>query len=147
MANAGSLGYTFQIELFIKSGTDLAAFQVFTNQILRYDKDSKFLLWYGEDTLPEIDTNKTPFQTISGDTRLRHYLGPYNINKNRLYGRVKVRTSKTFDIIKQQIVKWLRKELHWVKADYIQAKRISNIGLLLGLYNTVNLNSTRAALE
>ena len=44
MANAGSLEYTFQVELFIKSGTDLAAFQLFTNQILRYDKDAKFLL-------------------------------------------------------------------------------------------------------
>ena len=146
MANARSLEYMFQVELFIKSGTDLAVFQVFNNKILRCDKDAKFLPYYGEDTLPEIDTNKTPFKTIRGNTHLRHYLGPYKINRNRLYRRFKVRTSKTFNKIKQQIVEWLRKELHWIKADYIQAKRISNIGLLLGLYNAVNLNSTRTAL-
>ena len=112
MANEGSLEYTFQVKLFIKSGTDLEAFQLFTNQILRYDKDATFLPWYGEDTLPEINTNKTLFQTICGNTRLRNYLDPQNINKNCLYGRVKIRTSKTFDKIKQKIVKWLRKELH-----------------------------------
>ena len=37
--------------------------------------------------------------------------------------------------------------MHWIKADYIQTKRTSNIGLLLGTYNAVDLNGTRTALE
>ena len=37
--------------------------------------------------------------------------------------------------------------MHWIKADYIQEKRTSNIGLLLGTYNAVDLNGTRTALE
>ena len=37
--------------------------------------------------------------------------------------------------------------MHWIKADYIQAKHTSNIGLLLGTYNAVDLNGTRNALE
>ena len=44
-------------------------------------------------------------------------------------------------------MEWLRKGLHWIKKNYIQAKRISNIGLLKGTYNTVDLVGTRTALE
>ena len=52
-----------------------------------------------------------------------------------------------FEDIKQHTVKWLRRELHWIKLDYIQARQISNIGLLLGLYNSVDIQGTREALE
>ena len=78
---------------------------------------------------------------------MRNYLGPYNKNQSRVYGRVKVRTLKTFEDIKSHIVPWLCTNLHWIKKDYIQAKRISNIGLLKGTYNAINLEGTRASLE
>ena len=45
------------------------------------------------------------------------------------------------------IVNWLREELHWINADYIQTMQISNNGLLTGTYNVVDLLRTRQALE
>ena len=56
-----------------------------------------------------------------------------------MYGRVKVQSKQDFNGLKDGIVDWLCKDLHWVKADYIQAKRVSNIGLLTGTYNVVDL--------
>ena len=128
---------------------DLTVFQQFTKNMFEGDQDVKFLPWFSndKDNLPIINQHCNPFQTIRGDVRLKHYLGPYNRTKSRLYGRVKVRTRKKFDEIKGQIVEWLRKEMHWIKADYIQAKRISNIGILLGTYNAVDKAGTRTALE
>ena len=71
----------------------------------------------------------------------------YNRNRSHLYGRVKVRTKKSFDDIKQHMVEWLRRDLHWIKSDYIQATRISNIGLLIGSYNAIDMWGTRDTLE
>ena len=66
-------------------------------------------------------------------------MGGYNRAKGRIYGRVKVQTKLEFSGIKCKIVDWLRQDLHWVKEDYIQAQRVSDIGLLAGTYNVVNL--------
>ena len=149
LANAGVLEYTMQIELTVKNGNELAVFQQFTTKVFEADKNLQFLPWYryDGDDMVTIDRTHTPYQTVRGEVRLKHYIGPYNRTKNRVYGRVKVRTDKKFDEIKQHIVEWLRKDMHWVKPDYIQAKRISNIGLLLGTYNAVDMAGTRTALE
>ena len=45
------------------------------------------------------------------------------------------------------MVEWLCKELHWVKVDYIQARRISNIGLLTGSYSAMDIQGTRTSLK
>ena len=149
LADAGALEYTMQIELNVKNGNELAVFQQFTNKVFAADRNLQFLPWYrnDKDDMVNIDRTHTPYQTVRGEVRLKHYMGPYNRTKNRVYGRVKVRTDKKFDEIKQHIVEWLRKDMHWVKPDYIQAKRISNIGLLLGTYNAVDMAGTRTALE
>ena len=44
-------------------------------------------------------------------------------------------------------MEWIRKDMHWMKDNYIQARRISNIGLLTGSYNVVDMQGTRTALE
>lgn len=149
LANSGVLEYTFQVELNLQNVTDLVVFQQFTNRVFDGDQDTKFLPWYSNEneTLPEIDHQHKPYQTVRGAARLKNYLGPYNRTRTRLYGRVKVRTIRTFEEIKQHLVEWLRRDLHWIKADYIQAKRISNIGMLLGTYNAVDMVGTRDALE
>ena len=149
MANSGVLEYTFQVELSLKNVSEHTVFQQFTSQVIEGDQATKFLPWYGNESgnLPDIDKHNNPHKTVRGDARLKNYLGPYNKSKTRLYGRVKVRTVRKFDKVKEQIVEWLRRDLHWVKADYIQAKRISNIGILLGSYNAVDMTGTRDALE
>ena len=78
---------------------------------------------------------------------MRNYLGPFNRSKNCLYGQVKVRTTKTFKEIKEHVIEWQHKDLHWMKADYIQACQISNIGILTGSCSAVNMQGTRLALE
>ena len=149
LADAGALEYTFQIELNLKNVSEITVFTQFTNRVMEVDQEMKFLPWYRNETgtLPAIDRNTNPHRTISGVARLRNYLGPYNKTRTRLYGRVKVRTVRRFDEIKQHLVEWLRRDLHWIKADYIQAKRISNIGILLGSYNAVDMIGTRESLE
>ena len=63
-----------------------------------------------------------------------------------MYGRVKL-AKLDFLRIKDSIVDWLRQDLYWMKEDYIQAKRISNIGLLVYTYNVVDRDGTRKLLE
>ena len=149
LADSGALEYTFQVELTLKNATELATFQQFTNKVFEYDKDTKFLPWFNNEksTLPEIDRLHSSYKAMRREVRLKNYLGPYNRTRTRLYGRVKVRTVRKFDEVKQHIVDWLRRDLHWIKADYIQARRISNIGMLLGTYNAVDMIRTRDVLE
>ena len=86
----------------------------------------------------------TSFKTITGSVRLKDYLGGYNRARGKLYGRVKVQARLTFQNVKDEMVDWLRQDLHWMKEDYIQAKRVSNIGLL---HSVVDKYRTRQALE
>ena len=81
-------------------------------------------------------------QGITGQFRMLVLAGVHG-GKGGEIGKV----SDNIEDIKGQIVEWLRKELHWIKADYIQAKRISNIGILFGTYNAVDKAGTRTALE
>ena len=62
-----------------------------------------------------------------------------------LYGRMEIKTTKTFNELKKSIIKWIRQELNWINKEYIQAKIISNIGFILGSTSTVyrNLNRTK----
>ena len=64
-----------------------------------------------------------------------------------MYCRIKIRSGLTFEQMKDHCSPWLRENLHWVKADYIQARRVSNIGLLLGNTKAVDQDGTRATLE
>ena len=64
-----------------------------------------------------------------------------------MYCRVNIRSSLTFDQMKNHSSPWLRENLHWVKADYIQARRVSNISLLLGITKSVDRDGTRITLE
>ena len=117
--------------------------------MLKLDRTLQLLLWISVEgvELPEIDLQHLPYSTIQGNVRLWHYLRPFNRSYNCLYGRVKVRTSKEFEQIKHHVVEWLNKDLHCVKVDYIQAHWISNIILLTGPYNAVDIQGTRTALE
>ena len=45
------------------------------------------------------------------------------------------------------MVDWLGQDLHWIKEDYIQAKRISTIGFLAYTYRVVDRKQNRQALE
>ena len=58
-----------------------------------------------------------------------------------------MRSKLSFAQIKDHLSPWLRENLHWVKEDYIQARRISNIGLLMGGTKAVDRDGTRATLE
>ena len=149
LADAGVLEYTFQVELNLRNLPELTVFQQFANKLLEGDKEAQLLPWFANerDDIPTISQHRSPFQTIRGNARLKNFLGPYNRNKSRLYGRVKLRSKNDFEATKQHLVEWLRKDLHWVKADYIQARRISNIGLLLGTYGAVDVDGTRTAIE
>ena len=75
-----------------------------------------------------------PYRIIKGQLRLKHYLGPYNKSKGKIYNWAKIQTTLEFKLLKDNIVEWLQSELHWIKEDYIQAQRISNIGLLAYTY-------------
>ena len=89
--------YTFQVELNIKNNkSDIDLFQEFTARVLKCDNNLKFLPWSSDNStgLPNIDVHNSPYSLIRGAVRLRHYLGPYNRDRNCLYGRVKVRTRK-----------------------------------------------------
>lgn len=149
LADAGVLEYTFQVELNLKQQPELTAFQHFASRMVAGDPEVQFLPWFAnaDEDLPVIDKRNSPFQTVRGEIKLKNYLGPYNKTRSRLYGRVKVRTRKDFEATKRHLVEWLRKDLHWIKADYIQARRISNIGILLGTYSVVDMAGTRTALE
>ena len=103
LADEGELEYTFQVELHTKPGvSDLTIFQLFTNRVIRDDNSTRFLPWYNNyrDTKPKITCDKSPYQVIRGEVRLRIFLGPYNKNRNRIYGRLNVRVMKAFDEIK-----------------------------------------------
>ena len=71
-------------------------FQQFTNLVIGGNKNTKFLPWFNNENgnLPEIDQQHSPYQVLCGEVCLQNFLGPYNRNKSRLYGRVKVRTTK-----------------------------------------------------
>ena len=126
----------------------LSMFQDFVKKVTDEEPSTRFLPWQGADGCsPELSNKKLPFTAIKGQVKLRHYIGGLNRARGRMYGRVKVQSKQDFDGLKDGVVDWLRKDLHWVKADYIQAKRVSNIGLLTGTYNVVNLRRTREALE
>ena len=99
------------------------------------------------DQHPTITHERPIFQVLRGDTKIRHYLGPYNKNRGIMYCRIKIRSGLTFEQMKDHCSPWLRENLHWVKADYIQARRVSNIGLLLGSTKAVDRDGTRATLE
>ena len=96
--------------------------------------------------LPELGHQHKPYTNIKGKVRLKYYLGNYNRHRGRIYGRVKVQSKSNFISIKDSVVDWLRQDLHWINEDYIQARRFSNIGLLAGTYNVVDLKRTREAL-
>ena len=97
--------------------------------------------------MPELDYQHLPYATIKGQVKLKHYLGVYNRAKVKIYGRVKFQSKLAFLGREDNIVDWLRQDLHCVKEYYIQARQISNIGLLAGMYNVVDLKRTREALE
>ena len=149
LANAGLLEYTFQVEFKLKTKvTEIGMFQEFARKVMAAEPTTRFLPWYGEDTdLPEIDQKHLPYSTIKGKARLRHYIGGLNRNKGKIYGHVKVQSKATFVEIKENIVDWLRQDLHWIKEDYLQTRRVSNIGLLAGTHGVVDLKRTRDALE
>ena len=124
-------------------------FQEFVTKIMKQDQQAKFIPWFNENVsdLPEIDTSNIPYKVIKGKVCPKDYLGAYNPSKGRIYGRVKVQTQYAFKELKDKLVDWLHYGLHWIKEDYIQARRVSNIGLLAGTHNVVVLVHTRQALE
>ena len=77
LANSGVLKYTFQIELNVKNATEILAFPRFTNRVIEEDQHLQFLPWFNneKDNLPEIDQQHSPYQTVWGEVRLKHYLG------------------------------------------------------------------------
>ena len=85
LADAGALEYTMQIELNVKNGNELAVFQQFTNKVFAADRNLQFLPWYrnDKDDMVNIDRTHTPYRTVRGEVRLKHYMGPYNRTKNR----------------------------------------------------------------
>ena len=109
----------------------------------------RFLPWNTVEDIEllKIDIYHSPYSLIRRDVRLHHYLEQFNRSKNCLYGRVKFCTSKTFEQIKKHVLEWLCKDLHWMKAGYIQACQISNIGLLTGSCSVIDMQVTRSALE
>ena len=149
LANEGLLEYTFQVDLKCKNNsTEISLFQEFVKKVTDADASTRFLPWQGADGgSPDLNNKKLPYIAIKGQVKLRHYIGGLNRARGRMYGRVKVQSKQDFNGLKDGIVDWLRKDLHWVKADYIQAKRVSNIGLLTGTYIVVDLRRTREALE
>ena len=149
LANAGLLEFSFQVEFKLKPNvSEIAMFQEFVRKVVGAEPNTRFLPWYGEDSeMPEIDRTHLPFTTIKGRVRLRHYIGGFNRNRGKIYGRVKVQSKMAFAEMKDSIVDWLRQDLHWIKEDYIQARRVSNIGLLAGTHSVVDLKRTREALE
>ena len=123
-------------------------FQEFVRRVTSGESSTRFLPWYGKEAdLPELDQKHLPYATIKGRVWLKHYIGGFNRNRGKIYGRVKVQSTATFTKIKNNIVDWLQQDLHWIKEDYIQARRVSNIGLLAGTHSVVDLKRTREALE
>ena len=149
MADAGLLEYTFQVEFKMKSNvTEIRMFQEFVWKVTNAGSSTKFLPWSGDEAdLPDLDHKHKPYANIKGKVKIKHYLGGYNRHRGRIYGRVKVQLKLNFIGIKDNIVDWLRQDLHWIKEDYIQARWVSNIGLLGGTYNVVDLKRTSKALE
>ena len=149
LANAGLLEYTFQVEFKLKNNvTEIGMFQEFVRKVTAAEPTTKFLPLYGEgDNQPDIDQKHLPYATIKGRVRLQHYIGGLNRNRGKIYGRVKVQSKASFIETKEKIVDWLRQDLHWIKEDYIQTRRVSNIGLLAGTHGVVDLKRTREALE
>ena len=45
------------------------------------------------------------------------------------------------------VLPWLQEEMHWIKLDYIQAKRKSTIGVLYGSTSPVDREHTRKPLK
>ena len=127
----------------------LGKFQEFVFKVAACNPLVKFLPWFydGEEVKPEIDSINTPFKSITGTVWLKDYLGSYNCTKGILYGRVKVQAQLDFQSVKNKMVDWIRQDLHWMKEDYIQARRISTIGLLAYTYGVVDRLQTRQALE
>ena len=146
IANNNVLEYTFQIELRLKpSDTILGKFQEFVIKAALADPNIIFVPWFykGSGVNPEISITSTLFETITGSARLKYCLGGYNCTKRKFYGRVKVHARLTFQNVKDKMVDWLRQDLHWMKEDYIQAKRVSNIGLLAYTHSVTDPSGTR----
>ena len=108
-------------------------YQEFVAKVTTVDPSAKFLLWFynGSEIRLEIDASNTPLKNIKVSVSLKDYLGAYNRTKEKKYWRVnKIHAASNFQGIKDNVVGWRKQDLHWINEDYIQAKRISTIGLL-----------------
>ena len=104
MIQINQLEYSFQLHLRAqKDITDISLAHTFFEAVTQHDKSAQFLAWNVESTQvqhPTVTHQNPIFQAIRGPTKLRHYLGNYNKNKEMLYSRVKIRTQLSFGKLK-----------------------------------------------
>ena len=150
LINQNKLEYSFQLHLKTTGKvSDISLVHTFFEKVITQDRDAQFLAWNAEGVQPQptVSHKNSIFQVLRGSTKLKQYIGNFNKNRGTLYCRVKINTDLTFSQMKDKIAPWLREKLHWIKEDYIQAKRVSNIGVLLGGTKSVDRDGTRATLE
>ena len=151
MIQENQLEYSFQLHLKAHNNdTDISLVQSFFEVAHKHDETAQFLAWNNDVPQiqhPTVTHRKFIFQALRGRTKLKHYVGNFNRNRGTLYCRVKIRTKLSFGQLKDLVAPWLLENLHWIKEDYIQAIRVSNIGLLVGGTKAVDRDGTRATLE
>ena len=122
IANSGLLEYTFKVQLRRQNNiTDAMTFQNFATKVFQTNPRANFMPWNLEnEDLPDINTSN--ICTLLWPFKLTHYLDNYNKNINILYGHAKLQLHFQFKEVMEGILPWLRKEIHWIKLNYIQAK-------------------------